>query len=126
MADQITVATYEMPDGSQRVEIDTQGQKLHFTASELSEHIANLAAAREQLLPPVSTESPPIAGMQHVADDPTCRWAYDEMNDRFALVMRHPGFGWVGYSLPFETTEAMQTSLREIDAHRKKQRHLPN
>jgi hypothetical protein len=126
MADRLTVATYEMPDGSHRVEIETQGQNLRFSAAELSEHLSNLSALREQLLPPVTHEPPQMQGMPHVADDPACRWAYDEMSDRFVLVMRHPGCGWVGYSLPFQTTDALQQSLQQIDEHRQKQRKQMN
>jgi hypothetical protein len=126
MADQFTVTTYEMADGTHRVEIETQGQTLRFSAAELSEHLNNLAVLREQLLPKVTFEPPPIPDMQHVADAPVCSWGYDEMSDRFALVMRHPGYGWVGYSLPFQTTDALQHSLREIDEHRKTQRKQMN
>ncbi|WP_321789316.1 hypothetical protein [Burkholderia pyrrocinia] len=126
MAQQLELQLYEMGDGSHQLNLVTADAGYTYTAEDVSNFIAVLAQTRAQMLPAIPLEAPPMENMQNVADDPPIRWAYDEMNDRFALLIRHPGHGWIGHSLPFETVEALQRGLQEVADHRSRQRQTPN
>ncbi|AJY12913.1 hypothetical protein K6W16_13725 [Burkholderia dolosa] len=126
MSQQLELRLYELDDKTHRVNVVTSPEGCTYTSENISDFIADLARVRAEMLPAIPLEAPPMANMQNVADDPPMRWAYDEMNDRFALLIRHPGHGWIGYSLPFETVNALQRGLQESVDHRNNQRRSPN
>ncbi|KKL38594.1 hypothetical protein WR30_11065 [Burkholderia contaminans FFH2055] len=126
MSQELELHLYELDDETHRLNLVTPAEGYTYTPDDVSNLVAVLANTRAQMLPAIPFESPPIENMQNVADNPAMRWAYDEMNDRFALLIRHPGHGWIGYSLPFETVTALQRGLQEVADHRSQQRQKPN
>ena len=65
---EIVATTYQLPDGSQEVELTHNGQTKRFTAEGLSEYIEALAAVRANLLPPVH-----LATRRRVGEHDHCR-----------------------------------------------------
>ena len=126
MAQHIQLALFEEDNGTHRLNLATADPVYTFTAEEVSGLIATLANMRGAMLPAEPIDPPQIAGMQNVAVDPPIRWAYDEMNDRAALILRHPGYGWIGYSIPFENVAALQAGLQTLIDYRNAQRRTPN
>ncbi|MCA8120464.1 hypothetical protein LGN07_17215 [Burkholderia cepacia] len=126
MTQQLQLQLFETDDGSHRLNLVTPAEGYTYTTEDVSNFIEVLARTREKMSPAIPIEPQPLEGMQHVADNPAMRWAYDEMNDRFALLIRHPGHGWIGYSLPFEAVTALQRGLQESVDHRNNQRRTPN
>ncbi|RQZ78823.1 hypothetical protein DF056_20740 [Burkholderia cepacia] len=126
MTQQLELQLFETDDGSHHLNLVTPAEGYRFTAEDVSRLVAALSENRAQMLPVVPVEAPPIANMQNVAADPPMFCAYDEMSDRFALVIRHPGYGWIGYSLPVETVIALQRDLEKLVDHRNNQRRAPN
>ncbi|RRA01887.1 hypothetical protein [Burkholderia cepacia] len=126
MTQQLQLQLFETDDGSHYLNLVTPAEGCAFTADDLSRLIAALSENRAQMLPVIPPEAPQVANMQNVAPDPLLFCAYDEMSDRFALVIRHPGYGWVGYALPVETVTALQRDLGKLVDHRNNQRRAPN
>ncbi|WP_343654533.1 hypothetical protein [Paraburkholderia caribensis] len=122
MSQQLELQLFEADDKTHRLNFVTPAEGYTFEADDISRLIATLAQSRAQMLPPVQVEDVVVTGMQNVADDPRVLWAYDEMSDKAALVLRHPGYGWIGYALSFETVEALQAGLQTIVEHRNAQR----
>lgn len=115
----------EQPDGTHQLTLQAPSAQHLLDAPALTNLIAGLAGIRAAMHPHVTLEIPPLEGMQGVADDPPFRIAYDEMNDRAALIIRHPGHGWVGYSLAIQSVEALQRGLQQITDHRIEQLRRP-
>ncbi|MHB9838501.1 hypothetical protein Q8F57_027105 [Paraburkholderia terrae] len=127
MAQHIQLALFEEADGTHRLNMVTADPGYTFTAEEVSGLIATLANTRVAMLPAEPMEpAQQVAGMQNVANEPPMRWFYDEMNDKAALVLRHPGFGWIGYALTIETVQQLQDGLQKIVDHRNSQRRSMN
>ncbi|WP_321904423.1 hypothetical protein [Paraburkholderia tropica] len=114
MSDEITVATYEMPDGTHRVEITHQGQMRSFTPAELSEHINVLANVRENLLPPVRPDDPQPGETVAAIVDPRWHVSHEPFIGGALLQIRHPAFGWLGYGLPIESLQALHHHLGQV------------
>lgn len=125
METQLQLALSQQPDGSHLLTLQVPSGQYPLDAPGLTHLITGLAGIRAAMHPQVALEIPPLAGMQGVADDPPFRIAYDEMNDRAALVIRHPGHGWVGYSLAIPSVEALQLGLQQITEHRTAQLQRP-
>jgi hypothetical protein len=115
----------QIQDGSHETEITYLEAVQRFTPEQLSDHISELAALRAQLLPLVRMDPPKAEGMPNVANDPPWLAAYDEMNDRTALLVRHPGIGWIGYSLSMASSVRLSDRLKQVRLRRKKQRRMP-
>ncbi|VWB76591.1 hypothetical protein BLA6993_03620 [Burkholderia lata] len=126
MSQQLELHLYELEDKNHRLNLVTPAEGYTYTPEELTNLIAVLADTRAVMLPAIPIEAPPMQDTPNVANDPPMRWGYDEMNDRFALLIRHPGHGWIGYSLPFETVTALQHGLQTTVDHRNNQRQTPN
>jgi hypothetical protein len=67
-----------------------------------------------------------IENMQNVADAPPWRTFYDEINDRAGLVIRHPGYGWLGYSMGMNQLDELIPALEKIRDYRNQQRKTRN
>lgn len=126
MTQQLELHLYEIDDETHRLNLVTPAEGYTYSAEELSNLIGVLAEMRTQMLPAIPLEAPPMQNMQNVADNPPMQWGYDELNDRFALLIRHPGHGWIGYSLSLETAAALQRGLQTTIDHRNNQRRAPN
>jgi hypothetical protein len=107
---EIVATTYQMPDGSQEVELTHNGQTKRFTADGLSEYIEALAAARANLLPPVRLDVP-VGRSLPTQLDPNFSTVANEMVNRSSLYFRHSGFGWLGVVIPFDKLVALHVSL---------------
>jgi len=107
---EVAAATYQMPDGSQQVELTHDGQTKRFTAEGLSEYIAALAAVRANLLPPVSTEFP-VGRSLPAQLDPNFSTEANAMVNGSSLFFRHSGFGWLGVIIPFDNLVALHRLL---------------
>ncbi|WP_158900069.1 hypothetical protein [Burkholderia sp. L27(2015)] len=107
---EIAATTYQLPDGSQEVELTHNGQTTRFTAEGLSEYIEALAAVRANLLPPVCLDVP---GGRSVPTqlDPNFSTAANEMVNGSSLYFRHSGFGWLGVIIPFDKLVALNQAL---------------
>ncbi|HBO78681.1 hypothetical protein [Cupriavidus sp. UBA2534] len=104
---EITAATYEMPDGSQEVEITHKGQTTRFTASDLSDYIAALAQVRESLRPPVRTQDPQAGETVQAIADPRWWMSSEAFVGGALLQLRHPGLGWLAFALPLQSLQAL-------------------
>lgn len=97
---ELTVATYEMPDGSNRVEITHEGQTKSFTTEELDAYMNGLANIRENLLPPRLVSQPNPPSEIHAAYDPRWHSQYDPISNGSVLTICHQAFGWLSYAFP--------------------------
>ncbi|MBN3851971.1 hypothetical protein G3N59_01135 [Paraburkholderia sp. Ac-20340] len=113
MTDEVKVATYEMPDGTYRVEITHNGQTRSFTPDALSEHINVLAQVRESLIPPVRTSDPEVGEKTLATVDPRWWASYEQFIGGALLQVRHPGFGWQAFAIPLESLRALHYHLGE-------------
>jgi hypothetical protein len=120
MSKQFEAIIREMQDGSHEIEITHLQVVQRFTPEQLSDYISALAALRAQLLPLVRMDPPRAEGMPNVANDPPWLAGYDEMNDRTALLIRHPGHGWMGYSLSMGSSTQLIGRLEKVHLRRKK------
>jgi hypothetical protein len=125
VSDILKAAIYEMPDGSHQVELTHPEPSRRLTAEQLSEYIDGLAVLRQKLAPAHLMQFVPIENMQNVADAPPWRTFYDEINDRTGLVIRHPGYGWVGYSMGMDQLDELIPALEKVRAYRNQQRKTP-
>jgi len=107
---EIAVTTYQMPDGSQEVELTHDGQTRRFTSEGLSEYIAALAAVRANILPPVPTTLP-VGRSLPAQLDPNFSTEANPMVNGSSLFFRHSGFGWLGVIIPFENLVALHRLL---------------
>ena len=107
---EIATATYQMPDGSQEVELTHDGQTKRFKAEGLSEYIAALAAVRADLLPPVSIEFP-VGRSLPAQLDPNFSTEANAMVNGSSIFFRHSGFGWLGVIIPFANLMALHQAL---------------
>jgi hypothetical protein len=107
---EIVATTYQMPDGSQEVELTHGGQTKRFSAMGLSEYIDALAALRVNLLPLVPLEVP-VGRPVPTQLDPNFSTAANEMVNGSSLYFRHSGFGWLGVIIPFDKLVALHLSL---------------
>ncbi|WP_407059244.1 hypothetical protein ACKZDW_02340 (plasmid) [Ralstonia syzygii subsp. celebesensis] len=126
MDQELRIELTEEPDQTHKLTLVVPTGRFTMNPAQLSEAISALAIDRAAMDPPVSVDAPSMATLPHVADDPAMRWAYDEMSDRVALLIRHPGHGWIGYSLTMEIANALQLSLAQIADYRNKQRQTPH
>lgn len=126
MDDQLQMSLFEQPDGSHQVVLSLPTGHYSMNSEQLSAVIDGMVQNRVQMIPAIPMDAPPIPNMQNVAESPPMRWAYDEMNDRAALVIRHPGHGWVGYAIPIPTVEELIAGLQNIVDIRNSQRLRPN
>jgi len=110
MSVEIAATTYQMPNGSQEVELTHDGQTKRFTANGLSEYIEALAAVRVNLLPPVSLEVP-VGRSLPTQLDPNFSTASNAMVNGSSLYFRHSGFGWLGVIIPFDNLVALHRLL---------------
>jgi hypothetical protein len=122
VSDILKAAIYEMPDGSHQVELTHPEPTRRITAEQLSEYIDGLGVLRQKLAPAHPMQSVPIESMDNVADEPPWRTFYNEIHDRAGLVIRHPGYGWVGYSLGMEQLDELIPALEKIRTYRNQQR----
>ena len=111
MTDEIKVATYEMPDGTHRVEITRRGQTQSFTPEELTGHIDLLAQIRADLNPPVRATDPQNGEKAVAIVDPRWWAAYEQFIGGALLQLRHPGFGWLAFALPLESLRGLHHHL---------------
>jgi len=107
---EIGATTYQMPNGSQEVKLTHDGQTKRFTAEDLSEYIAALAAVRANLLPPVPLEVP-VETLLPTQLDPNFSTAANAMVNGSSLYFRHSGFGWLGIIIPFDNLVALHHLL---------------
>lgn len=80
------------------------------TAAELSELVALLANAREQMDPPIPEEldpNPRVTGTPETAFE--LRTAKSGQGK--VLILRHPGHGWIGYALTEDQCQLLGTGL---------------
>jgi hypothetical protein len=110
MSAEIVATTYQIPDGSQEVELAHDGQTKRFTAEGLSEYIEALAAVRANLLPPVRLDVP-VGRSVPTQLDPNFSTAANEMVNGTSLYFRHSGFGWLGVIIPFDKLVVLHESL---------------
>jgi len=110
MSIEIEATTFQMPDGSQEVELTYDKQPQRFTAEGLSEYIAALAAVRVKLLPPVPLEVP-VGQPLPTQLDPNFSTAANPMVNGSSLYFRHSGFGWLGAIIPFDNLVTLHESL---------------
>jgi hypothetical protein len=69
------------------------------TADQIDSVLSSLARFRGRMTPPIAPELP--AGRRFGAVfDPRYRIATDTKTAAATLVVRHPGFGWIGYLFP--------------------------
>jgi len=118
---EIVATTYQLPDGSQEVELTHNGQTKRFTAEGLSEYIEALAAVRANLLPPVGLDVP-VGRSVPTQLDPNFSAAANEMVNGSSLYFRHSGFGWLGVIIPFDKLvvlhQALATQIEEAKISR--------
>jgi len=107
---EIVATTYQLPDGSQEVELMDNGQTKRFTPEGLSEYIEALAAVRADLLPPVRLDVP-VGRSVPTQLDPNFSTTANEMVNGSSLYFRHSGFGWLGPIIPFDKLVALHLSL---------------
>jgi hypothetical protein len=107
---EIVATTYQMPDGSQEMELTHDGQTKRFTAVGLSEYIDALAALRVNLLPLVPLEVP-VGPSVPTQLDPNFSTAANAMVNGSSLYFRHSGFGWLGVIIPFDNLVALHRLL---------------
>src|ERR1700722_2720949 len=103
---EIVATTYQMPNGSQEVELTHDGQTKRFAAEDLSAYIEALAAVRVRLLPSVPLEVP-IGQSLPTQLDPNFSTAANAMVNGSSLYFRHSGFGWIGAIIPFDNLVAL-------------------
>ena len=126
MTQQLQLELFEADDKTHRLNFVTEAPGYTFTAGEIERLIALLAEHRALMLPAVQPEDVAMADMRNVADSPRVLWAYDEMSDKAALVLRHQGYGWIGYALPIDTVTGLIAGLQGIVEHRNAQRRSMN
>jgi hypothetical protein len=107
---EIVATTYQMPDGSQEVDLTHNAQTKRFAAESLSEYIEALAAVRANLLPPVRLEVP-VGRSVPTQLDPNFSTAANEMVNGSSLYFRHSGFGWLGVIIPFDKLVVLHQAL---------------
>ena len=107
---EIVATTYQMPNGSQEVELTHDGQTKRFTAEGLSQYIEALAAVRANLLPLVRLDVP-VGRSVPTQLDPNFSTAANDMVNGSSLYFRHSGFGWLGVIIPFDKLVALHLSL---------------
>ena len=107
---EIVATTYQMPNGSQEVELTHDGQTKRFTAEGLSQYIEALAAVRANLLPLVRLDVP-VGRSVPTQLDPNFSTAANDMVNGSSLYFRHSGFGWLGPIIPFDKLVALHLSL---------------
>ncbi|VVE78145.1 hypothetical protein [Pandoraea sputorum] len=125
---ELTVATYEMPDGSNRVEITHGGYTKSFTPDELDAYIVGLAQVRESMQPPrVSSQPAPPQTISAVVDP---RWhsQYEPLSNGSLLTVCHPAFGWLAFAFPKESLAQLhdfhvQQLLIAVEAERTSSRN---
>jgi len=107
---EIVATTYQMPNGSQEVELTHDGQTKRFTAEGLSQYIEALAAVRANLLPLVRLDVP-VGRSVPTQLDPNFSTAANDMVNGSSLYFRHSGFGWLGAIIPFDKLVVLHQAL---------------
>jgi hypothetical protein len=107
---EITATTYQMPDGSQEVELTHDGLTKRFTTDGLSGYIEALAAVRASLLPPIQLDLP-IRKPLPAQLDPNFSTEANAMLNGSSLYFRHSGLGWIGFMIPFDNLVTLHRLL---------------
>lgn len=95
--------------------IDPAGDKVTgiADAADLDELIVALGAVRAALADPVPEELEPPARVPTVRDP---AWLCETQDGRRIACFRHPGYGWLAFSLAEDDAEALAAGLLEGDA----------
>ncbi len=75
--------------------------RMPLNAADVTMVLAQLAEMRQRMRPPVQTD-PPLGTLPRVAHDAKWWATPDHQNEGVTLMLRDPGYGWIGYMLPIK------------------------
>jgi len=81
-------------------------------ANEIEDLLAWIARCRSGILPPV-TERPRDGVVFAAENDPQWQLKRDPINDSVVLMLRHSGFGWLGFLMSEENITLLDHAIRD-------------
>jgi hypothetical protein len=85
------------------------------TAAQIDSVLSSLAKFREKIIPPIAGDLPAGRRVSAVYD-PRYRIATDAKTAAATLVVRHPGFGWIGYLFPQRAAAGLKRYFQQPPA----------